>query len=155
MNATSLTTLCCIVTIVLCPGRAAKDHPTPLACGWPLAFTQYESLRQPRLAVVQDPLQLAKCAQLIVGPNDISSAVTAMRVDDVDILTMADKPDMTPCPASFTQLVCDNFPILHTLLQAKQVPRVSRGLRLSVTRLRRISASNLCSGLFAESEKEA
>ena len=46
----------------------------------------------------------------------MSFSVAAMRVNEVEVLTVAHKTYMTPCPPCFTQLVRDDLPILHARL---------------------------------------
>jgi hypothetical protein len=69
-----------------------------------------------RLIIVDYPLQFEKRAQLVVGAHDMSFSVAAIRVNEVEVLTVAHKTYMTPCPPCFTQLVRDDLPILHARL---------------------------------------
>src|ERR1700720_2505504 len=46
----------------------------------------------------------------------MSLSVAAMRVNEVEVLTVAHKTYMTPCPPCFTQLIRDDLPILHARL---------------------------------------
>jgi hypothetical protein len=69
-----------------------------------------------RRTIVEYSLQFEKRAQLVVGAHDMAFSVAAMCVNEVEVLTVAHKTYITPCPPCFTQLVCDDLPILHARL---------------------------------------
>jgi len=65
------------------------------------------------------PGEFKKRSQLIIGARDETVSVTAMRIDNKDGSPVGiNRCDTAPTPTGFTEIISDDFPVLHPMNHA-------------------------------------